>query len=151
MLDTHNPRAGTVFGFDFGLKRIGVAVGDYSLRIAHPLETIAIEGTQARFAHIASLISQWQPIAAVVGVPAHENERAHEFAPTCLRFARRIKGRFGLPVFWVDERYTSAIASMALNENGLHGRSQKALLDQVSAQYILQFYFNEPDYSHEIT
>lgn len=139
--------SGSVLGFDFGLKRIGVAVGTLELKLAHPLETIAIETTDARFARIGKLIEEWQPALAVVGIP-HRDDGAHEFAPTCLRFAQRLKGRFGLNVALVDESYSSAAASSTLNESGIRGRQQKSMLDQVAAQHILQHYFDEPDHAH---
>ena len=139
--------SGSVLGFDFGLKRIGVAVGTLELKLAHPLETIAIETTDARFARIRKLIEEWQPALAVVGIP-HRDDGAHEFAPTCLRFAQRLKGRFGLKVALVDESYSSAAASSTLNESGIGGRRQKPVLDQVAAQHILQHYFDEPDHAH---
>jgi len=104
--------SGSVLGFDFGLKRIGVAVGTLELKLAHPLETIAIETTDARFARIGKLIEEWQPALAVVGIPHHGDDSAHEFAPTCLRFAQRLKGRFGLNVALVDESYSSAAAKL---------------------------------------
>ncbi len=150
MPDTPEIRSGTVLGFDFGLKRIGVAVGTFELRLAHPLETIASELNAARFARIADLIGQWQPVLAVVGMPHHDEATVHEFAPTCLRFAHRLNGRFGIRVVWVDERYSSAAASMALNESGIFGRKQKLMLDQVAAQQILQHYFDEPGCAHEL-
>ena len=140
--------SGSVLGFDFGLKRIGVAVGTLELKLAHPLETIAIETTDARFARIGKLIEEWQPALAVVGIPHHGDDSAHEFAPTCLRFAQRLKGRFGLNVALVDESYSSAAASSTLNESGIRGRQQKPVLDQVAAQHILQHYFDEPDHAH---
>ncbi|BBP02623.1 putative pre-16S rRNA nuclease [Sulfuriferula plumbiphila] len=139
--------SGSVLGFDFGLKRIGVAVGTLELKLAHPLETIAIETTDARFARIGKLIEEWQPALAVVGIPRRD-DGTHEFAPTCLRFAQRLKGRFGLNVALVDESYSSAAASSALNESGIRGRQQKSMLDQVAAQHILQHYFDEPDHAH---
>ena len=140
--------SGSVLGFDFGLKRIGVAVGTLELKLAHPLETIAIETTDARFARIGKLIDEWQPALAVVGIPHRGDDSAHEFAPSCLRFAHRLKGRFGLNVALVDESYSSAAASSALSESGIHGRQQKPMLDQVAAQHILQHYFDEPDHAH---
>ncbi|MEO6146783.1 MAG: Holliday junction resolvase RuvX [Sulfuriferula sp.] len=140
--------SGSVLGFDFGLKRIGVAVGTLELKLAHPLETIAIETTDARFARIGKLIDEWQPALAVVGIPHRNDNGAHEFAPTCMRFAQRLKGRFGLSVALIDESYSSAAASSALSESGIHGRQQKPMLDQVAAQHILQHYFDEPDHAH---
>ena len=147
---THqSPPAGTVLGFDFGLKRIGVAVGDTLLKMAHPLTTIAEEGNQRRFAAIAALIAEWQPVQVVVGLPMHADGVEHEMSAQCRRFARRLEGRFGLKTALIDERLSSAAASEDLAEIGIRGRKQKAALDQVAAQHILQSFLDYPH--HAIT
>lgn len=97
---------------DFGLKRTGVAVGNRLLRQATPQGTISAEG-DARFAQIASRIRDWQPDALVVGVPFHPDGAAHENTRRAQRFARQLRGRFNLPVFEVDERYTTTEALQA--------------------------------------
>lgn len=135
-------KTGPVLAFDFGEKRIGVAVGDWEVGIAHPLETIAEEGNDARFAAIARLLEEWKPLQLVVGLPAWLDGEEHELSRLCRRFARRLEGRFNLPVALVDERLSSMAASQSLNEIGLRGRSQKTVLDQVAAQHILQSYFD---------
>ena len=136
--------SGTLLAFDFGTKRIGVAVGNTLLRRANPLTTIHDEKTDARFAKIANLLAEWQPSALVVGLPSNDDGTPHELTALCRRFANRLKGRFNLPVILVDERYTSLAASAALNEQGIRGREQKILIDQYAAQQILQAYFDEP-------
>lgn len=133
---------GAVLAFDFGEKRIGVAVGDWEMAIAHPLQTIDEEGNDARFNIIAELISEWHPVQLVVGLPAHMDGTEHEISRLCRRFARRLQGRFELPTVLVDERLSSDHASLSLNEIGIRGRDQKALLDQVAAQHILQSHFD---------
>ena len=138
------PLEGTLLAFDFGTKRIGVATGNTLLRRASPLTTIADEKTTARFAKIAALLDEWQPCALVVGRPCNDDGTPHELTALCRRFANRLKGRFNLPVILVDERYTSHSASAQLDEQGIHGRKQKALIDQYAAQQILQAYFDEP-------
>lgn len=135
-------KTGPVLAFDFGEKRIGVAVGDWEVGIAHPLETIDEEGNDARFAAIARLLEEWKPLQLVVGLPAWLDGEEHELSRLCRRFARRLEGRFNLPVALVDERLSSMAASQSLNEIGLRGRSQKTVLDQVAAQHILQSYFD---------
>lgn len=136
--------SGTLLAFDFGLKRIGIAVGNTVSASARPLATIADEKNDARFAAIAALLREWQPAALVVGLPCNEDGTPHEMTARCRRFANQLKGRFNLPTILVDERYTSAAASSALDEEGIHGRKQKSLLDQYAAQQILQAYFDEP-------
>ena len=135
---------GTLLAFDFGTRRIGVATGSALLRQANPLTTIDEEKTDARFARIAALLTEWQPCALVVGLPSNEDGSPHELTALCRRFANRLKGRFNLPTILVDERYTSLAASAALNEQGIRGREQKILIDQYAAQQILQAYFDEP-------
>ncbi|MDR2335775.1 MAG: Holliday junction resolvase RuvX [Burkholderiaceae bacterium] len=101
--------------FDFGVKRTGVAVGTRMLRSATPQGTIKAEGEAARFAQVGERIREWQPDALVVGVPYHPDGAPHENTARALKFARQLRGRFGLQVFEVDERYstTEAIASGA--------------------------------------
>ncbi len=138
------PAQGTLLAFDFGTQRIGVAVGNSVSCTAQPLTTIRGEQNVQRFSAIESLIREWQPAALVVGLPCNDDGTPHEMTQLSRRFANRLKGRFGLPVILVDERYTSASASAQLNEAGIRGIRQKPLLDQVAAQEILQAYFNEP-------
>lgn len=98
--------------FDFGLKRTGVAVGTRMLRTATPQGTIRAEG-DARFAAVAERIREWQPDALVVGVPCHPDGAPHENTARALKFARQLRGRFGLQVFEVDERYSTTEALAA--------------------------------------
>jgi putative Holliday junction resolvase len=133
---------GTILAFDFGEKRIGVAVGDTLMRIAHPLQTISAESNDVRFAVIGSLIAEWQPAQLVVGLPMHLDGTEHELTLLCKKFARRLEGRFRLPVAMVDERLSSAEASQTLKQAGIGGRRQKPMLDQVAAQFILQQYLD---------
>ncbi len=134
---------GTVLAFDFGKKRIGVAIGNNMLGVARPLVTIDSEVTERRFAMIAQLIETWQPVLLVVGLPMHSDGTAHELTQLSQRFARRLVGRFNIKVILKDERYTSQTASAVLRESGITGRKQKAVLDQVAAQQILQSFFDE--------
>ncbi len=102
-------REQTFMGLDYGLKRTGVAVGNRLIRTATPQGTIAAEG-DARFAHIAERIRQWQPDALVIGVPTHPDGGEHENTRRARKFARQLRGRFGLPVYEVDERYSTTEA-----------------------------------------
>ena len=95
--------------FDFGLRRVGVASGNSLTRQATPMKTVSAEG-ELRFAEIARLIAQWQPDALVVGVPFHPDGAEHENTLRARRFARQLQGRFKLPVFEVDERYSTTEA-----------------------------------------
>ena len=99
----------TFLAFDFGLKRTGVASGNRLLGSATPQATIRAEG-DARFAQVAQRIAEWQPDALVIGVPYHPDGASHENTARALKFGRQLRGRFGLPVFEVDERYSTTEA-----------------------------------------
>jgi putative holliday junction resolvase len=103
------PAPQSFLSFDFGIKRVGVAVGNTLLQRAQPLRTIAAEG-DARFAAIGALLAEWKPDALVVGVPFHPDGAAHDNTRRAQRFARQLHGRFGLAVHEVDERYTTTEA-----------------------------------------
>jgi putative Holliday junction resolvase len=99
-------RPASYLAFDFGLRRVGVASGNSLLRRAQPLRTLAAEG-DARFAAIAALVAEWKPDALVVGVPCHPDGAPHDNTRRAQRFARQLRGRFGLTVHEVDERYST--------------------------------------------
>ena len=108
------PDPQTFLAFDFGLKRTGVATGNRFTKTATPQPTIAAVG-DARFVAVAARLKEWQPDALVVGVPFHPDGASHENTVRAQKFARQLRGRFGLQVFEVDERYstTEALASGA--------------------------------------
>ena len=99
----------TFLALDFGVKRTGFAVGNRLLRTAQPQGTLQAEG-DARFAKIAARLREWQPDALVVGVPFHPDGAEHENTRRARKFSRQLQGRFHLPVFEVDERYTTTEA-----------------------------------------
>jgi putative holliday junction resolvase len=103
------PSQQTFLAFDFGLKRTGVATGNRITRTATPQPTLRAEG-DARFTAVAARIKEWQPDALVVGIPTHPDGAAHENTARALKFARQLRGRFGLPVHEVDERYSTTEA-----------------------------------------
>lgn len=118
--------------FDYGSRRIGVAVGNTLLRRAQPLATIAVTGG-AWPAGVERLLARWQPDALVVGVPLHPDGAPHDNTRRAQRFARRLHGRYGLPVHEVDERYTTT-ESLA---------SGAADVDAAAAALILEQFFRE--------
>jgi putative Holliday junction resolvase len=123
----------TVLAFDFGLKRIGVAVGNTLLRQAQPLTVITAATNDAKFSAIAALLKEWQPARCVVGLPSHPDGAEHEMTIRCRRFANQLNGRFAVATVLVDERYSSAVIS--------HQRGD--VIDAQAAAIILQQYFNE--------
>ncbi len=138
------PARGTVLAFDFGEKRVGVAVGECELRSASPLTTFDAETNDARWSAVARLIEEWKPVVLVVGLPLSPDGVAHEMTARAQRFARQLEGRYRLPVMLQDERYTSAEADSQLrDEQGMRDwRSRKQKLDAHAAQLILKDYFD---------
>jgi putative Holliday junction resolvase len=130
-----------VLAFDFGTKRIGVAVGDFETRIAHPLVPIAAVANRARFAAIGQLVAEWRAVLLVVGLPAHADGTEHLVGKLARRFAQRLHGRFGIRTELVDEGLTSHEAEGLLRAAGARGARLKAGLDSVAAQRILDAYF----------
>jgi putative holliday junction resolvase len=141
----HTIRSGTVLAFDYGTRRLGVAVGELSLRIAHPLETIRADSEEERLEQVGRLVKEWSPVLLVVGLPSHMDGIEHKVAALCRRFAARSSTRFGIPARLVDERLTSHAAGLSLAEAGVGRRRQKEVLDQVAAQHILEAFFCAPD------
>ena len=99
----------TFLALDLGLKRTGVAFGSRLLRSAQAQPTLRAEG-DARFAQVALRLAEWQPDALVIGVPYHPDGASHDNTARARKFARQLRGRFGLPVFEVDERYSTTEA-----------------------------------------
>ncbi len=126
---------GTVMAFDYGLRRVGVAVGNTVTKLGQPLKTIAAPNSDGLFREIENLLEEWVPNQLVVGLPMQPDGTEHEMTSKAKRFGNQLHGRFGVPVSWVDERYTSAV---------LEGNAQmRDNLDSHSAVLILEQYFAE--------
>ena len=125
-----------VLGFDFGIKRIGIAMGNTLTAQAQPLAVVKAIDNATRFTRIGALIDQWQPTRLVVGEPRHPDGAEHEMTLRCQRFANQLHGRFNLPVTLVDERYSSAVLNARRGE----------VIDDRAAAIILQQYFD--DHAH---
>ena len=125
----------TVMAFDYGTRRIGVAIGNTLTGSGQPIQIIAENGDDARFGLIETLIQEWRPDQLVVGLPCHPDGVPHKMTAKAKRFGNQLNGRFHLPVSWVDERYTSAV---------LEGNPEmRDNLDAQSATLILEQYFAE--------
>jgi putative Holliday junction resolvase len=131
------PERGTVLAFDFGLKRIGVAVGEPELGTAHPLPAVA------EFSEIEKLVDEWKPANLVVGLPTSVQGVPHAMTKRAEDFARRLERRFKLPVARVDERYTSVEAESRLKGTRAGSAMNKKAVDSVAAQLILEQYLGE--------
>jgi putative Holliday junction resolvase len=103
------PNLQSFLALDYGLKRTGVAVGNRMLRSATPQPTIRAEG-DARLVQVEARVREWQPDALVVGVPFHPDGASHDNTARAKKFARQLRGRTRLPVYEVDERYSTTEA-----------------------------------------
>lgn len=121
-----------VFGFDFGVKRIGIAMGNTLTGQAQPLTVIKAVDNATRFRVIGELINEWKPARLVVGEPRHPDGAEHDMTLRSRRFANQLHGRFNLPVELVDERYSSAVIPQRRGE----------IIDAKAAAIILQQYFD---------
>jgi len=132
----------TLLAFDFGLKKIGVAIGNTLTRHARPLEVLRPVTREQRFKAIEALLEQWEPNRVVVGLPL-TTEGGEQYASLrCRRFANQLHGRYGVAVELVDERGTSVEAQAILGNN--------ADDDAVAAALILQRYLDAlPENSRE--
>ena len=125
----------TILAFDYGTRRIGIAVGNTEARVSQALKTIAAANADVLFREIDSLLKDWQPDQLVLGLPTHPDGTEHEMTQKARRFGNQLQGRFNLPVIWVDERYTSAVLE---SDPEMHDN-----LDAHSAALILEQYFAE--------
>jgi putative Holliday junction resolvase len=133
----------TILGFDFGMKNIGIAVGQELTGTANPLTAIKARDGIPDWEQIASLLQEWQPDLLVVGLPLNMDGTEQEMTAAARRFGNRLHGRFGLPVEWQDERLTTY---EALDQMGIRSKMdsrQRSDVDQLSAQLILQSWLNQ--------
>jgi len=138
----------TLLAFDYGEKRIGVAVGNMLLKQAQALLIIENRNREYRFETIGKLLAEWRPQRLVVGLPVHPDGAPHAMTQLAKRFGNQLNGRFGLPVTWVDERYTTVAAAEFAAESA--NKPAWRGLDAEAARIILQQYFDEHDHAqHE--
>lgn len=138
--------SGVLLGFDFGLKRIGVATGQAVTGTASPLTVLQRHGGITDWAAIEALVSEWRPEALVVGLPLREDGSDSELTGAARRFGERLGDRTGLPVHFADERYTSARARSdfaELRREGAVRRRDRQRLDAVAAQHILETFLHD--------
>jgi putative holliday junction resolvase len=138
-------REATLLAFDYGEKRIGVAVGNSLTRHARPLVIVQNRSREYRFEAVGKLIAEWKPDALVVGLPMHPDGTPHEMTQLAKRFGNQLNGRFNLPVTWIDERYSSVEAKAEIRA----GNARADMLDAEAASIILQQYLDGLSDDHE--
>ena len=124
--------------FDFGLRQIGVAVGNCTLFTTQPLTVLRAREGQPRWESVGGLIAEWQPDLLVVGDPLNMDNSSSDMAERARRFGRRLHGRFGLRVEMVDERLTSFAVKQEQRELGHAGDYRRQPVDSLAAELILQ-------------
>jgi len=129
-------------GFDFGQRRIGVAVGDAITGAARPLRVLPTRQQRPDWEAIAHLIGEWRPDGLVVGVPRHADDAASAMTDAALRFSRQLHGRFRLPVATIDERLSSWEAEQRRSETARRRRNSQTPIDAQAAALILESWFN---------
>lgn len=139
----------TYLGFDFGNKKIGVAVGQTTTSIASPLKTIRSIKQQPNWELISQLINEWNPAGLVVGVSKQADGSDNIITPRMLKFSRQLEGRYNLPVYQIDEAFSTFEAKQMLFDD-LHVSAEKlwAVQDQLAAQLILQSWLNVNQQGH---
>ena len=130
---------GTILGFDYGTRRIGVAVGQSITASATPLATVRATDGRPDWDHITRLVEEWKPAALVVGLPYNMDDSEADIAPRVRRFARQLEGRYRLPVHLVDERLTSVEAERRLGADA----ERSGRLDSLAATFILETWLRD--------
>jgi len=138
-------REATLLAFDYGEKRIGVAVGNSLTKSARPLVIVQNRSREYRFEAVGKLIAEWKPDALIVGLPMHPDGTPHEMTQLAKRFGNQLNGRFNLPVTWIDERYSSVEAKAEIRA----GNARADMLDAEAASIILQQYLDGLSHDHE--
>ena len=132
-----------LLAFDFGMKRIGVAVGQSVTETARPLITLSAKNGQPDWASVTPLIKKWRPDALIVGIPLNMDGSDQPITQEARSFANSLKKQYNLPVFEMDERLTTKDAREQLFTEGGYKALQSGQVDQVAAQIILQNWFAE--------
>lgn len=131
-----------LLGFDFGHRKIGIAVGQTLTKTASPLTTLPAKKHQPDWEKISQIINTWNPVGLVVGIPYDLDDTIMDWAPQVYRFARQLTGRFKLPVYQVDERLTSREARNLMGR-AAKSASHRAAVDAVAAALILETWLSE--------
>ena len=134
-----------ILAFDYGLARIGVAVGQNITQTATPLDTLKAQDGVPNWNQVEALIKEWKPSLLIIGEPFNMDSSDQEITKRARKFANRLHGRFGLPFEMLDERLTSASAREEIYAMGGFKKLKKTQIDSVAAALILESWFNQQD------
>ena len=138
----------TVMAFDYGQRRIGVAIGQQLTATSRPLDTVVVKQNKPDWEHITRLLKEWQPDLLLIGLPMNMDGTEHEMSKAARRFANQLNGRYQLPVELVDERLSSIEAEAIISEARSRGEIKKGkakqAIDQIAADLIIQTWLATP-------
>tara|TARA_B110000014_G_C20120152_1_gene593249 strand:+ start:1816 stop:2292 length:477 start_codon:yes stop_codon:yes gene_type:complete len=134
---------GNILSFDFGERRIGVAIGNSITKNSHPLETIDTPKNIERYKIIGSLVRTWEPIKLVIGYPLNEDGTVSKMSLLAKKFGMKLRNKYNIPIVMIDERFTSSEANLELKKFEKNFKKRKIVVDQVAAMIILDSFFQE--------
>ena len=132
---------GNILSFDFGEKRIGVAVGNSITKSSHPLETINTPKNTERYKVIELLLKTWKPVNLVIGYPLNEDGTLSKMSLLAKKFAMKLRNKYNIPIIMIDERFTSSEADLELKKFEKNFKKRKVVIDQIAAMIILDSFF----------
>lgn len=133
----------TILAFDFGLRQIGVAVGNMQMQTSQALAIVNAKNGKPDWQAIEKLMADWQPNLLVIGDPLNMDGSAGEMSDRANKFARRLHGRWGIAIEMADERLSSFEAKQTMRELGHRGDYKDKPIDSYAAQLILQTWFRQ--------
>lgn len=134
----------TVMAFDYGLRHIGVAVGNQLMMNANPVAVVSARDGAADWLAIEKLLKEWLPVRLVVGLPLNMDGTDSEMSSRASRFSRQLNGRFSIESILLDERLTSFAAKQGRRERGENLDFGRHTVDAEAACLILLDYWRQP-------
>jgi putative Holliday junction resolvase len=132
---------GNILSFDFGEKRIGVAIGNSITKSSHPLETINTSKNTERYKLIELLLKTWEPVKLVIGYPLNDDGTLSKMSLLAKKFGIKLTNKYNIPITMIDERFTSSEADLELKKFEKNFKKRKIVVDQVAAMIILDSFF----------
>jgi len=132
---------GNILSFDFGEKRIGVAIGNSITKSSHPLKTINTSKNTERYKLIELLLKTWEPVKLVIGYPLNDDGTLSNMSSLAKKFGVKLANKYNIPIAMIDERFTSSEADLELKKFEKNFKKRKIVVDQVAAMIILDSFF----------
>tara|TARA_B100000767_G_scaffold266277_1_gene283407 strand:+ start:1792 stop:2256 length:465 start_codon:yes stop_codon:yes gene_type:complete len=148
--NNHKLLTGNILSFDFGEKRVGVAIGNNITNNVHPLETIETSKKIERYSKIESLLATWKPTQLIVGYPFNDDGSKSRMSSLAKKFGEKLKNKFNIPVHFVDERFSSSEAELRLKALEKNLKKRKHIIDQVAAMVILDSFFESNENNNNL-